>query len=204
MRPPWRTGAGQGDRDSGGQSGPCPSLTGLCWAEGPDRQQGQEAARSSVCASGRGPSGMSPACGPDHSPGRSPRPPSPVGSLGSQRCGGPRGPAPSPGPPPLPPAPGSGRHPLEQSEAPGSTRPRASPRGLRDARFRPQTWTPSDVSTVSISASAVQVAFLSQGLGNTFFSTVFNLLLFIKRSSPFGGLKQTWTESGKTNSFKIR
>lgn len=70
--------------------------------------------------------------------------------------------------------------------------------------FHPQTWTPSDVSTVSISASAVQVAFLSQGLGNTFFSTVFNLLLFIKRSSPFGGLKQTWTESGKTNSFKIR
>jgi hypothetical protein len=36
---------------------------------------------------------------------------------------------------------------------------------------------------------------------NTFFSTIFNLLLFIKLSFSFGGLKQTWTELGKTNSF---
>ena len=40
--------------------------------------------------------------------------------------------------------------------------------------------------------------------GNTFLSTIFNLLLFIKLSSSFGGLKQTWIESGKTNSFKTR
>ena len=39
---------------------------------------------------------------------------------------------------------------------------------------------------------------------NTFFSTIFNLLLFIKLSSSFGGLKQTWTESGKTNSSETR
>jgi len=35
------------------------------------------------------------------------------------------------------------------------------------------------------------------GGGNTFFSTIFNLLLFIKLSSSLGGLKQTWTESEK-------
>lgn len=105
MRPPRRTGAGQGDRDSGGQSGPCPSLTGLCWAEGPDRQQGQEAARSSVCASRRGPSGMSPACSPDHSPGQSPPPgpPAPPSQSTRHSQAGPAGPqtaSASPAPPP--------------------------------------------------------------------------------------------------------
>ena len=46
------------------------------------------------------------------------------------------------------------------------------------------------------------LAVLSWELGggkNTFLSTIFNLLLFIKLSSSLGGLKQTWTESGKTN-----
>ena len=52
------------------------------------------------------------------------------------------------------------------------------------------------------------LAVLSRELGgggrNTFFSTIFNLLLFIKLSSSFGGLKRTWTESGKTNSSETR
>lgn len=39
---------------------------------------------------------------------------------------------------------------------------------------------------------------------NTFSATIFHLLLFIKLSFSFGGLKQTWTESGKTNSSETR
>lgn len=48
------------------------------------------------------------------------------------------------------------------------------------------------------------LAALSWELGKHIFSTIFNVLLFIKLSSSFGGLKQTWTESAKTNSFKTR
>ena len=52
--------------------------------------------------------------------------------------------------------------------------------------------------------SSLPGAGVGGGGRNTFFSTIFNLLLFIKLSSSFGGLKQTWTESGKTNSSEAR
>ena len=41
--------------------------------------------------------------------------------------------------------------------------------------------------------SSLPGAGVGGGGRNTFFSTIFNLLLFIKLSSSFGGLKQTWT-----------
>ena len=77
------------------------------------------------------------------------------------------------------------------------------------AAFPFETETPSGVSIISIFVSTPQFWQLSPGswgVGgrNTFFSTIFNLLLFIKLSSSFGGLKQTWTESGKTNSSETR
>lgn len=72
--------------------------------------------------------------------------------------------------------------------------------------FHVKTEIPSDTLIISIFVSMLQFwqYSLESGGRNTFFPTIFNLLLFIKLSSSFGGLKQTWTESGKTNSFQIR
>ena len=90
----------------------------------------------------------------------------------------------------------------------GSQAARGSAGGL--AAFPFETETPSGVSIISIFVSTPQFWQFSPGSWgggggrNTFFSTIFNLLLFIKLSSSFGGLKQTWTESGKTNSSEAR
>lgn len=64
--------------------------------------------------------------------------------------------------------------------------------------FHWEVETPSDTLIMSIFVSTLRFWQHSAGSWeNTFFSTIFNVLLFIKLSSSLGGLKQTWPEPGK-------
>lgn len=103
-----------------------------------------------------------------------------------------------------------GGPPQSARSAGGEVAPRLQGARLEDLLpFHLKIEIPSDVLIISIFVSTPQFWQFSPGscgVGgrNTFFSTIFNLLLFIKLSSSFGGLKQTWTESGTTNSSETR
>ena len=111
------------------------------------------------------------------------------------------------GTPQVPPSRGRGTPSRPARSAGGEVARRPQGARLRDSLpFHLKIEIPSDALIISVFVSTPQFWQSSPGSWgkNTFFSTIFNLLLFIKLSSSFGGLKQTWTESGKTNSSETR